>query len=211
MYTVFFPSHLLSSRFCSLSLLLVTQIRGHIAGPFPPLPTTVRAFYFYFEKTSALFSLVDWRRITPTYARRSQQLIPFLCKINRNLTTAGFDLQDQRYRLGQVKRRKSIPWSKSTPFSRVRPWIIAHFFYEPLWRTDLFFLFVCFLYDFSSAYTKYHLGNLDLLRRNIFGEKKNGGPASEWTYRTRVQPFGVLFPKNGVDIRSFVRKTCEFA
>ena len=28
------------------SLLVVTQIRGHIAGSFPPLPTTVRALHF---------------------------------------------------------------------------------------------------------------------------------------------------------------------
>ena len=37
------PSHLLSSPFHSHSHLDVTQIRGHIAGPSPPLPTTVRA------------------------------------------------------------------------------------------------------------------------------------------------------------------------
>ena len=41
-----------------LSLLVVTQIRGHIAGSSPPLPTTVRALYFYREKISALSSLV---------------------------------------------------------------------------------------------------------------------------------------------------------
>ena len=54
----FFPSHLLSSPFYSLSLLVVTQIRGHIAGSSPPIPTTVRALYFYREKISALSSLV---------------------------------------------------------------------------------------------------------------------------------------------------------
>ena len=43
------------------SLLVVTQIRGHIAGSFPPLPTTVRALHFYREKISALSSLVDSR------------------------------------------------------------------------------------------------------------------------------------------------------
>ena len=32
--------------FFPLSLLVVTQIRGHIAGSSPPLPTTVRAFHF---------------------------------------------------------------------------------------------------------------------------------------------------------------------
>ena len=46
-----FPSHLLSSPFYSLSLLLivVTQIRGHIACSSPPLSTTVRALHFYRE------------------------------------------------------------------------------------------------------------------------------------------------------------------
>ena len=46
-----------------LSPLVVTQIRGHIAGSSPPLPTTVRALHFYREKISALSSLVDSRRI----------------------------------------------------------------------------------------------------------------------------------------------------
>ena len=36
------------------SLLVVTQIRGHIAGSSPPLATTVRALHFYHEKISAL-------------------------------------------------------------------------------------------------------------------------------------------------------------
>ena len=84
---------------CYPPLLVVTQIRGHIlitgsSSPFllspapsrnsdpgshsrlfSPLPTTMRAFHFSREKTSALSSLVDSRRITPTHARRSQQLI----------------------------------------------------------------------------------------------------------------------------------------
>ena len=59
----FFPFHLLSSPFYSLSLLVVAQIRGHITGSSPPLPTTVRALHFYREKISALSSLVDSRRI----------------------------------------------------------------------------------------------------------------------------------------------------
>ena len=72
-YTSFFfesfsSSLLLSSPFYSLSLLVVTQIRGHIAGSSPPLPTTVRALHFFREKTSALSSLVDSRRIVPTHA-----------------------------------------------------------------------------------------------------------------------------------------------
>ena len=60
-----------------LSLLVVTQIRGHIAGSSPRLPSTVRALHFYREKISALSSLVDSRRVVLTHARRSQQLILF--------------------------------------------------------------------------------------------------------------------------------------
>ena len=46
-----------------LSLLVVTRIRGHIAGSSPPPPTTVRALHFHREKISALSSFVDSRRI----------------------------------------------------------------------------------------------------------------------------------------------------
>ena len=74
-YTLFPPSHLLSSPFFFLSLLVVTQIRGHLAGSSPPLPTTVRALHLYREKTSSLSSLVDLRRTVLTHARRSQQLL----------------------------------------------------------------------------------------------------------------------------------------
>ena len=74
---IFFPSHLLSSPFYCPSLLVATQIRGHIAGSSPPLPTTVRALHFFREKISALSSLVDSRRIVLTHARLSQQLILF--------------------------------------------------------------------------------------------------------------------------------------
>ena len=61
----------------SISLLVVNQIRGHVAGSSPPLPTTVRALHFYREKVSALSSLADSRLIVLTHARRSQQLILF--------------------------------------------------------------------------------------------------------------------------------------
>ena len=73
----FFPSPSLSSPFRSLSRLVVTQIRGHIPGSSPPLPTTVRALHLYRGNISALSSLVDSRRIVRTHARRSQQLILF--------------------------------------------------------------------------------------------------------------------------------------
>ena len=63
------------------ALLVVTQIRGHMAASPPPLPATVRALHFCCEKISALSSLVDSRRIVLTHARRFQQLILFyFCK-----------------------------------------------------------------------------------------------------------------------------------
>ena len=60
-----------------LSLLVVTQTRGHIAGSSLPLPTTVCPLHFYREEISALSSLVDSRPTVPSHARRSQQLVPF--------------------------------------------------------------------------------------------------------------------------------------
>ena len=70
-----FPSsHLLFSPFFfslpPIILIVVTQIRGHIAGSSLPLPITVRALHSYREKISALSSLVDSRRIVLTHARR---------------------------------------------------------------------------------------------------------------------------------------------
>ena len=54
----------LRPSFCPSLLFIVatTQIRGHIAGSFPSLPTTVRALHSYRENISALSSLVDSRR-----------------------------------------------------------------------------------------------------------------------------------------------------
>ena len=71
LFFFFFPSYSLYSPFF-LSFLVVPQIRGHIAGSSPPLPTTVRALHFYREKIAALCSLVESRRIVLTHARRSQ-------------------------------------------------------------------------------------------------------------------------------------------
>ena len=44
------------------SLLVVTQIRGHIAGP-PPPPHYGTCLHAYREKNSAFFSVVDSRQI----------------------------------------------------------------------------------------------------------------------------------------------------
>ena len=75
------PMHYIRPSF-SLSLLVVTQTRGRIDGRlFSPLPTTARALHFYRDKTSILSSLVDSRRIAPTYARRSQWLMLFIIAV----------------------------------------------------------------------------------------------------------------------------------
>ena len=57
-----FPSHLLSSPFCSLPPSRNSDLGSH-NRLFSPLSTTVRALHFYREKNSALSSLVDSRRI----------------------------------------------------------------------------------------------------------------------------------------------------
>ena len=103
----------------SLSLLVVTQIRGHIAGCSPLHPTTVRALHFYLDHVPALSSLFDSRRIVLTHARRSQQLILCLFKLFQNLTTAGLHLTDQHLgrvltsfgRVGTVGMERDYSWS----------------------------------------------------------------------------------------------------
>ena len=95
-FSLFFFHPIYYLRPSILSLLVATQIRGHIAGSSSPLPTTVRALHFDREKMSALSSLVGSRRIVLTHARSSQQLIFFLfLQTIQNLTTAGFELTDQ--------------------------------------------------------------------------------------------------------------------
>ena len=76
--TFFFPSRLPSSPFYSLSLLVVTQIRGHIAGSSPPPTHYGSCLAFLSREDFSSFFLVDSRRIVLTHARRSQQLILFL-------------------------------------------------------------------------------------------------------------------------------------
>ena len=71
-YAPFFPipSHLLSSPFLSCSLLVVTQIRGHLAGSFPPSPLGYVPLRFYREKDSFQHFLPSSTRvelIVPTY------------------------------------------------------------------------------------------------------------------------------------------------
>ena len=59
-FLFFFPFIFFTPSF-SLSLLVVIQIRGQVAGSSPLLPTTVRALHFYRDKISALSFLVDSR------------------------------------------------------------------------------------------------------------------------------------------------------
>ena len=54
LFSFFFHPIYYLRPFYSRSLLVVTQIRGHITGSSPPLPTTVRALHFFRENSSAL-------------------------------------------------------------------------------------------------------------------------------------------------------------
>ena len=77
-FSFFPPSHSLSSPFCSLSLLVVNQTRGHIAGSYPPLPTTVHALHFLSRED---FSSFFPRRLASNCAYPRQALSavdPFL-------------------------------------------------------------------------------------------------------------------------------------
>ena len=65
--TNFHPISYLRPNFSpSLLVIVVTQIRGHIAGSSPPIPTTVRALHFYREKISGLPSLTRVEMCLPT-------------------------------------------------------------------------------------------------------------------------------------------------
>ena len=89
MFLLFVSSHLLSSPLFPLSLLVVTQIRGHIAGSFP-VHATVRALHFYREIISALLFL---RRLAsncanPRYALSVVDLFSSSCEYFLNLTNS---------------------------------------------------------------------------------------------------------------------------
>ena len=81
------------------SLLAVTQIRGHIAGSSPPLPTTIRVLYFYREETLALPSSTRVEmRLPPTLrgAHSSSSSSFFFCK-NAKSDHGGIRTPDQRH------------------------------------------------------------------------------------------------------------------
>ena len=60
-----------------IAFLVITQIRGHIAGSSPFSPQRSFALFFYRHNTSALFPLLDSHRTAPTqgYYWRSLQLL----------------------------------------------------------------------------------------------------------------------------------------
>ena len=63
----------------TLSLPVVTQTPGQIAGSLPPPPHYGTFPHFYRENNSEFSSLVDSRQIVPTHAaRRFQQLILYI-------------------------------------------------------------------------------------------------------------------------------------
>ena len=59
----FLSSHVLSPPFFSLSLLIVTEIRGHITGFTSPLPTTVHSLFFFARRPQPFLLLVNSRLI----------------------------------------------------------------------------------------------------------------------------------------------------
>ena len=77
----FFSSHLLSSPFFSLSLLVVTQIRGHIAGSSPSSPLRFVPFIFIARRLQPFFpssTRVELR--LPTLDALSSSSCFFFCK-----------------------------------------------------------------------------------------------------------------------------------
>ena len=129
----FFPSHLLSSPFYSLSLL-----RSRNSDPwshsrlFSPPSHYGSGLAFYRDNISALSSLVDSRWIVLTHARRSQQLIFFFryycfCKQIQNLATAGFELTDQHWQ--HSRATTSPPERPAIYMIRRTEYILYHFQY----------------------------------------------------------------------------------
>ena len=108
---------------------------------FSPLPTSVRALHFYPEKTLALSSLVDSRRIVLTHARRSQQLILFhFCKQIQNLATNSWTNTRSNWGLPLVHRGDRL-WVKKHRFFFV--WYGDHKRQETTYKLRLS---VCTLY-----------------------------------------------------------------
>ena len=102
------------------SLLVVTQIRGHIAGPFPPPPTTVRALHFYREKIQLFVpSSTRVELCLPTLGALSSWSIFFLfLQMNsKSRPWAGFELTDQHYKHSRATTINSPPWRPAILYS----------------------------------------------------------------------------------------------
>ena len=98
-YTFFFPSRLISAPFFSLYLLVVTQIRGHIAGSPPPYPLRFVPCTFIARRLQPFLpSSTPSNCAYPCY-RQSQQLIPFFVFADKNSKShhGGIRTPDQRY------------------------------------------------------------------------------------------------------------------
>ena len=84
----FFPILFIYVRSCLSPPSSRNADPGSHSRLFSPLPTTVRALHFYREKSSALSSLVDSRRIVPTHTRRSYLYI-YLSQYKWGFAAAG--------------------------------------------------------------------------------------------------------------------------
>ena len=71
-FLFFSPSHLLSLPFCSISLLVVPQIWGHIAGSSPPSTPRFVPFVFIVRRVKLFLSPSTRVEFVPTHARHSQ-------------------------------------------------------------------------------------------------------------------------------------------
>ena len=109
------------------------------------------------------------------------------------------------YRLVQVKRRTKFPGQSPHRFFESDRENLHTSYMSP------FSVFCCCFAWFFFGYD--YLGNLDLLRANIFGEitfKINPEVIPRDGHIEHVQNFRVYLLKNSVDFRTFVRKTCKF-
>ena len=83
-FSNFFPSYLLSSPFCSLSLLVVTQIRGHTAGSSPLLPTYGSCLAFFIARRFQIFlpSSTSAELCSPTLGALTTPVDPFFSDVS---------------------------------------------------------------------------------------------------------------------------------
>ena len=87
---IFHPIYYLRPSF--LSLLVATQIRGHIAGSSPPSPVRFVPCVFYREKTQPCLSSSILVKLRLPTLRRLSAVASFFNFAN-NLTMVGFELQ----------------------------------------------------------------------------------------------------------------------